>query len=169
MDKKLNKEKGQYEEQLSDLQQKWEEAEERNQRAKSMAQQTKKGHVYVISNIGSFGENVYKIGMTRRLDPMDRVKELGDASVPFEFDVHAIIFSQDAPTLETKLHHAFEEKRVNKVNKRKEFFKTSLMSIKELTDTENLECHWTIKARAEQFRESLALEHQKDQEVKSVG
>lgn len=169
MDKKLNKEKGQYEEQLSDLQQKWEEAEERNQRAKSMAQQTKKGHVYVISNVGSFGENVYKIGMTRRLDPMDRVKELGDASVPFEFDVHAIIFSQDAPTLETKLHHAFEEKRVNKVNKRKEFFKTSLMSIKELTDTENLECHWTIKARAEQFRESLALEHQKDQEVKSVG
>jgi len=168
MEEKLSKEKGQYEEQLADLQQKWEEAEERNQRAKSMAQQTKKGHVYVISNVGSFGENVYKIGMTRRLDPMDRVKELGDASVPFEFDVHAIIFSEDAPTLETKLHHAFEENRVNKVNKRKEFFKTSLVSIKELTDAENLECHWTVKARAEQFRESLALEHQKDQEVESV-
>jgi hypothetical protein len=168
MEEKLSKEKGQYEEQLADLQQKWEEAEERNQRAKSMAQQTKKGHVYVISNIGSFGENIYKIGMTRRLDPMDRVKELGDASVPFEFDVHAIIFSEDAPSLETKLHHAFEQNRVNKINKRKEFFKTSLASIKELTDSEHLDCHWTIKARAEQFKESLALEHQKDQEVESL-
>ena len=160
MEETLNKEKSQHEEQLAELQQKWEEAEERNQRAKSMAQQTKRGHVYVISNIGSFGENIYKIGMTRRLDPMDRVKELGDASVPFEFDVHAIIFSDDAPTLETKLHHAFDEKRVNKINRRKEFFKTSLTSIKELTDTEELDCHWTIKARAEQYKESVALENQ---------
>ena len=160
MEEMLNKEKSQHEEQLAELQQKWEEAEERNQRAKSMAQQTKRGHVYVISNIGSFGENIYKIGMTRRLDPMDRVKELGDASVPFEFDVHAIIFSDDAPTLETKLHHAFDEKRVNKINRRKEFFKTSLTSIKELTDTEELDCHWTIKARAEQYKESVALENQ---------
>ena len=160
MEEMLNKEKSQHEEQLAELQQKWEEAEERNQRAKSMAQQTKRGHVYVISNIGSFGENIYKIGMTRRLDPMDRVKELGDASVPFEFDVHAIIFSDDAPTLETKLHHAFDEKRVNKINRRKEFFKTSLTSIKELTDSEELDCHWTIKARAEQYKESVALENQ---------
>ena len=160
MEETLNKEKSQHEEQLAELQQKWEEAEERNKRAKSMAQQTKRGHVYVISNIGSFGENIYKIGMTRRLDPMDRVKELGDASVPFEFDVHAIIFSDDAPTLETKLHHAFDEKRVNKINRRKEFFKTSLTSIKELTDTEELDCHWTIKARAEQYKESVALENQ---------
>jgi hypothetical protein len=167
MEEALAREKEQYEGQLSELQQKWEEAEERNQRAKSMAQQTKKGHVYVISNIGSFGENIYKIGMTRRLDPMDRVKELGDASVPFEFDVHAIIFSDDAPTLETKLHHAFEEKRVNKINRRKEFFKTSLASIKELTDSEELDCHWTIKAKAEQFKESLALEHQSEQNALS--
>ena len=167
MEEALAREKEQYEGQLSELQQKWEEAEERNQRAKSMAQQTKKGHVYVISNIGSFGENIYKIGMTRRLDPMDRVKELGDASVPFEFDVHAIIFSDDAPMLETKLHHAFEEKRVNKINRRKEFFKTSLASIKELTDSEELDCHWTIKAKAEQFKESLALEHQSEQNAHS--
>ena len=167
MEEALAREKEQYEGQLSELQQKWEEAEERNQRAKSMAQQTKKGHVYVISNIGSFGENIYKIGMTRRLDPMDRVKELGDASVPFEFDVHAIIFSDDAPMLETKLHHAFEEKRVNKINRRKEFFKTSLASIKELTDSEELDCHWTIKAKAEQFKESLALEHQSEQNALS--
>lgn len=160
MDEVMAKEKTQYEEQLGELQKKWEEAEERNQRAMSMAQQTKRGHVYVISNIGSFGENIYKIGMTRRLDPMDRVKELGDASVPFEFDVHTIIFSEDAPSLETKLHHAFEENRVNKINRRKEFFKTTLTSIKELTDSEELDCHWTIKAKAEQFKESIALENQ---------
>ena len=77
------------------------EAQEKNQRAISMAQQTRAGHVYVISNIGAFGEDVFKIGMTRRLEPLDRVRELGDASVPFEFDVHALISSSDAPSLET--------------------------------------------------------------------
>ena len=84
------------------------------------------GYVYVISNIGSFGADVYKIGMTRRLEPMDRVKELGSASVPFEFDVHAMIFSDDAPALETALHQAFEKQSVNRVNLRKEFFRVSL-------------------------------------------
>lgn len=88
----------------------------------SMAQQTRIGHVYIISNRGSFGERMVKIGMTRRLEPMDRVKELGDASVPFPFDVHAIIFSEDAPKLERELHDIFSSKRVNKVNNRKEFF-----------------------------------------------
>lgn len=89
----------------------------------------KAGYVYVISNIGSFGEGVYKIGMTRRLDPMDRVNELGDASVPFRFDVHAIIFSDDAPRLENALHKAFENKRVNMMNNRREFFKATLDEI----------------------------------------
>lgn len=79
------------------------------------------GYVYVISNIGAFGENIYKIGMTRRLDPQDRVDELGDASVPFRFDVHAMIFSDDAPALENALHKAFENKKVNMVNQRREF------------------------------------------------
>lgn len=80
------------------------------------------GYVYVISNIGAFGEGVYKIGMTRRLEPKDRIDELGGTSVPFRFDIHALIFSDDAPKLETALHNAFADKRVNMVNGRKEFF-----------------------------------------------
>ncbi|AXX29829.1 UPF0325 protein YaeH [Actinosynnema pretiosum subsp. pretiosum] len=80
------------------------------------------GHVYVISNIGAFGPDVVKIGMTRRLDPMDRVRELGDASVPFRFDVHALCFSKDAVALKKRLHHALADRRVNAVNHRREFF-----------------------------------------------
>lgn len=90
------------------------------------------GYVYIISNIGAFGENIYKIGMTRRLDPQDRIDELGDASVPFNFDVHAMIFSDDAPALENALHHAFEDKKVNMVNQRREFFNVTLDEIKEV-------------------------------------
>lgn len=90
------------------------------------------GYVYVISNIGAFGENVYKIGMTRRLDPQDRIDELGDASVPFNFDVHAMIFSDDAPALEAALHKAFENKKLNMVNHRREFFNVTLDEIKEV-------------------------------------
>ena len=80
------------------------------------------GYVYVISNVGAFGRNMVKIGMTRRLEPLDRVRELGDASVPFPFDVHAIYFSEDAITLENQLHHAFSDARVNRINERREFF-----------------------------------------------
>lgn len=92
----------------------------------------KAGYVYIISNIGSFGENIYKIGMTRRLDPQDRIDELGDASVPFNFDVHAMIFSDDAPALETALHHAFENRKLNMVNQRREFFSVTLEEIKDV-------------------------------------
>lgn len=92
----------------------------------------KAGYVYIISNIGAFGENVYKIGMTRRLDPQDRIDELGSASVPFKFDVHAMIFSDDAPALESALHKAFDDKKINMVNQRKEFFRVSLDEIKEV-------------------------------------
>ncbi|EIW9272229.1 DUF4041 domain-containing protein [Klebsiella variicola] len=106
-------------------------AEQEGQRAISMAQQTRAGHVYIISNIGSFGETVFKIGMTRRLNPQDRVDELGGASVPFRFDVHAMIKSDDAPSLETALHQRFTDARVNKVNHRKEFFNVSLDEIKQ--------------------------------------
>lgn len=120
--KASEEQKAKYEAQLADLEQKLVEAEAKNQRALSMAQQTKSGHVYIISNIGSFGENVYKIGMTRRLEPLDRVRELGDASVPFPFDVHAMIYCEDAPKLETELHRFFVQNQVNKVNPRKEFF-----------------------------------------------
>ena len=90
------------------------------------------GYVYVISNVGSFGENIYKIGMTRRLDPQDRVDELGDASVPFNIDVHAMIFSDDAPALEAALHRAFEDRKVNMVNQRREFFNVTLDEIKDV-------------------------------------
>ena len=90
------------------------------------------GYVYIISNIGAFGENVYKIGMTRRSDPQDRVDELGDASVPFNFDVHAMIFSDDAPALESALHKAFENRKLNMVNTRREFFNVTLDEIKKV-------------------------------------
>ena len=92
----------------------------------------KAGYVYIISNIGAFGENVYKIGMTRRLDPQERIDELGDASVPFNFDVHAMIFSDNAPALEAALHKAFENKKLNMVNLRREFFNVTLDEIKEV-------------------------------------
>ena len=92
------------------------------------------GHVYVISNVGAFGPDMVKIGMTRRLDPMDRVKELGDASVPFHYDVHALIFSDDAVGLETSLHHALEDSRVNYVNMRREFFRVHPNTVREMLD-----------------------------------
>jgi hypothetical protein len=154
-----------FEAQLSDLENKLEEAEERGQRALSMAQQTRRGHVYVISNIGSFGENVFKIGMTRRLEPLDRVKELGDASVPFSFDVHAMLYSEDAPALEKELHRRFNRESVNKVNHRKEFFRTSLAEIKQMVEQQNVtEVHWTMKAEAAEYRESLAIEASQQEE-----
>lgn len=158
MEKASEAQKAEYEAQLAELQQKLIEAEEKNQRAISMAQQTKRGNVYIISNIGSFGENVYKVGMTRRLDPMDRVRELGDASVPFPFDVHAIIESDDAPALETTLHKALALMQVNKVNPRKEFFRVGLSDIHSLVDSMGLKASWTMEAVAAEYRETLAIE-----------
>ena len=152
--------------QLEELREKLKEVEAKEERAMSMAQQTKRGHVYIISNIGSFGENVYKIGLTRRLEPLDRVKELGDASVPFSFDVHAMIFSEDAPALETELHNVFRDFEMNRVNHRKEFFKVSLSSIKEKIVEKGINCHWTMKADASEYRESLKIE--KDQQSLEV-
>jgi vacuolar-type H+-ATPase subunit H len=149
------------EQKLADLQIKFEEAEAKNQRAISMAQQTRSGHVYVISNIGSFGEDVYKIGMTRRLEPLDRVRELGDASVPFAFDVHAMIYSDDAPSLENYLHKVFNEKQVNKVNSRKEFFNVGIKDIKSTVADMNIDAHWTMFADAKEYRESLAIENER--------
>jgi hypothetical protein len=150
--------KAQYEQQLRDLAEKLKAAEERNQRAISMAQQTKRGHVYIISNVGSLGDNVYKIGLTRRLEPLDRIRELGDSSVPFEFDVHALIFSEDAPALETKIHKHFVEMQVNKVNFRKEFFRVDLKHIREEIEALGIAAKWTMIAEAAQYRESLAVE-----------
>lgn len=147
-----------YEAQIEELQRKYQEAEDRNKRALSMAQQTKTGHVYIISNEGSFGADVFKIGMTRRLEPLDRIHELSSASVPFPFDVHAFIWSDDAPALENLLHKKFALFQVNKVNFRKEFFRIPLSAIKDELDSLNLNIKWTIKAEATEYSESLAIE-----------
>jgi hypothetical protein len=121
-------------------------------------QNAKAGYVYVISNVGAFGEGIYKIGMTRRLEPMDRVDELGDASVPFWFDVHAMVFSDNAPALEAKLHERFAAGRLNKVNGRKEFFRADIAEI-EAVIRENYDAavEVTHEAPAEQYRESLRM------------
>jgi hypothetical protein len=150
-------ERAMFEAQLASLTEQLKEAEERNQRALSMAQQTKKGNVYIISNIGSFGEEVIKIGMTRRLEPMDRIWELSDASVPFDFDVHALIPCDDAPALESLLHTAFEDQRINRVNYRKEFFRTSLERIRAIIVNRGIEAEFTMQADAHEYRETLKL------------
>lgn len=121
----------------------------------------KAGYVYIISNIGAFGENIYKIGMTRRLNPQERIDELGDASVPFKFDVHAMIFSDDAPALETALHHAFEDKKLNMVNQRREFFNVTLDEIKAVVKKNfDKTVEFVDVADAEQYRISLKLKSQ---------
>jgi len=150
--------RAEFERQLVELNGKLKEAEERNQRAVSMAQMTRRGHVYIISNTGSFGDHIYKIGLTRRLEPLDRVKELGDASVPFAFDVHAMILSDDAPELENKLHKHFILSQVNKVNHRKEFFRANLAEIREQIEDLGIEAKWTMAAEAREYHETMAVE-----------
>lgn len=138
-------------ENLDELNQKMEDIDYRQTNQKA-------GYVYIISNIGSFGENIFKIGMTRRLDPMERVYELGDASVPFCFDVHALIFSNDAPKLEAALHHAFDDRRVNMVNNRREYFNVTLDEIKKVVlQNHDKTVEFTDVPDAEQFRESLKI------------
>lgn len=149
-----------FQQKLEELQQKLVQAEEKNQRAISMAQQTRTGNVYIISNIGSFGEDVYKIGMTRRLEPLDRVRELGDASVPFEFDVHAMIYSEDAPALEKQLHRKFLKSQLNKINPRKEFFRLNIHDVRNYLESVGIGCKWTLTAEAKQYRETLKLEEE---------
>ena len=144
-------------EQIEGLEKNLEEAQERKERAISRAQLTRSGHVYIISNIGSFGKGIYKIGMTRRLVPMDRVKELGDASVPFIFDVHAIIYSEDAPSLEKKLHATFSKNRLNLVNNRKEFFRVSLGEIEAVVRESNANIEFTKVVEAREYKETLSI------------
>ena len=143
---------------IKELESSLEQAHQKKERALSMAQQTKRGHVYIISNIGSFGEKVYKIGMTRRLEPLDRVKELGDASVPFIFDVHAMIYSENAPELENKLHKHFNQRRLNKVNNRKEFFNVELSEIEQFCSENKIEIEFTRKAEAKEFYQTKSIE-----------
>ena len=159
MQKSNEAEKQLYIDKIHELEAKLKQVEADKKDVLNREQNTRAGYVYVISNIGSFGEDVYKIGMTRRLEPMDRVKELGDASVPFEFDVHAMIFSDDAPALETVLHNTFRDNQVNKVNPRKEFFRVKLSEIeKVIKENFNATVTFTKVAEAAQYRESLKLE-----------
>lgn len=139
------------------LEQEIEDVHKQYERAKSMAQMTKQGHVYVISNIGSFGENVFKIGMTRRLEPLDRVSELSGASVPFEFDVHAMISCDDAPALEYALHNKLSSERMNKVNLRKEFFKTDLNKIIQCVEEHHGKVEYVADPAALQYYRSLEI------------
>lgn len=144
---------------IEELTAKLSRATSEKERALSMAQLTRSGYVYIISNKGSFGEGVYKIGMTRRLEPMDRVRELGDASVPFFFDVHALIPSDDAPALESKLHNKFASRRVNKVNYRREFFKVSFDEIEQaLNELIDDDINLVRDVVSDQFEETKYLE-----------
>lgn len=121
------------------------------------------GYVYIISNVGAFGPGVVKIGMTRRLEPMDRVKELGDASVPFRYDVHALVFSDDAVSLEGRLHDVFADRRVNRVNLRREFFYATPIEVETaLTAADGSVLEFVEEAEAEEF-------HQSENERRSAG
>ena len=155
-------------EQIAKLNDDLADAHQKSERAKSMAERTKVGHVYVISNIGSFGENVYKIGMTRRLEPLDRVKELGDASVPFLFDVHAMIYTENAPELEKYLHREFHDRRLNLVNNRKEFFDVELLEIENIVKEKHVDAEFYITAEAREYKESKAIRAQKKEESNLV-
>ena len=142
----------QLEKQIADVQQR--------QRAIAQAQLTRSGHVYVISNVGSFGDRVFKVGMSRRLDPLERVHELGDAAVPFPYDVHAMVYSQDAPALEHAIHQAFNERRINLVNLRKEFFEVTAEELEACIRNMGHAVELTKLAEARQFRQSRAIRAQ---------
>lgn len=147
--------------QVSSFEAKLDEARKQKERAISRAQLTKSGFVYVISNIGSFGERVYKIGLTRRLDPMERVFELGDSSVPFPFDLHAMLYSDDAPELESALHQLVEERQLNLVNPRKEFYRdVDLEEVEAFVKKRGLSAQFIKYPEAREYRETLALREQ---------
>jgi hypothetical protein len=133
------------------------DARDRKERAVAQAQLTKVGHVYIISNVGAFGDQVVKIGLTRRLEPEERVRELGDASVPFPFDIHALIYSQNAPELEAKLHDEFWERRINWANDRKEFFRIPLVDIQVALNKLGLQSELLTVPEAREYRETIAL------------
>lgn len=187
--KKVESEETKYKTQITDLQAKLEQADDSEKDALSKRileleaqlasvalkkeeianlQNGKAGNVYIISNLGSFGDSMFKIGMTRRLDPQERVDELGSASVPFKFDVHSFIFSEDAVSLENELHRRLNEKRVNKVNMRKEFFYSSLDELEELTREICPTAEFRKTMLAEEYRQSLSTDKVFDDIISSV-
>lgn len=157
LEKALAEAEDKHSEEVEDLRRRLAEAEERSQRAISQAQLTKAGHVYVISNVGSFGDNVFKIGMTRRLEPQDRVRELSSASVPFPYDVHMMISCDDAPTLENALHRALHKTRINRVNPRKEFFRVDIETIRRIAEEHHGEVDYVADAEALEYRQSIEM------------
>jgi hypothetical protein len=169
LDQALAEAKGQHSAQVEELQRRLAEAEEKSKRAISMAQQTKSGHVYVISNVGSFGKNVFKVGMTRRLEPKERVDELGSASVPFPYDVHMMIRCDDAPKLENAIHRALHKHRINKANPRKEFFKAEIESILEIVrKNHSAEVEYRADPEALEYNQSLTMPDEDAQYVEKV-
>lgn len=154
-------EKTKYEARLKELESQLEAVEHKKEDIISR-QNGKAGNVYIISNLGSFGNDVFKIGMTRRLDPLERIKELGSASVPFTFDIHSFIFSDDAVGLEQKLHNMLNEKRVNKINLRKEFFKVSIDELEELVTSIDPTAEFNKTMLAEEYHQSASLNNQEE-------
>jgi hypothetical protein len=157
LDQALAEARDQHSAEVDLLRAKLAEAQERAQRAISMAQQTKAGNVYVISNIGAFGRGVFKVGMTRRLEPLDRIRELGDASVPFPFDIHMMVSCDDAPSLENALHRALHKSRINRVNPRKEFFRAEFETILQVVRHHHGEVQYTADPEALEFNQSLTM------------
>jgi hypothetical protein len=143
--------------QIVELQTQLAAAHAKSARAKSLAEMTRAGYVYIISNVGSFGDNVFKVGMTRRLEPMERVRELGGASVPFPFDVHAMVYSDDAPGLEADFHQRFKDRSVNLINARKEFFRIDLAELEAFAKQRGLTMAFSKIAEAREYRESVAM------------
>jgi len=148
-------------EKIKSLETNLQKAQEQKARAISRAQETKSGHVYIVSNIGAFGENVYKFGMTRRLDPQDRIDELGNASVPFDFDVHGLIYTDNAPELENKLHKHLDDKRINLIHSRREFFNITIDEIEQVVKELSLDVQLTKIAEAKEYRMSLSMREAK--------
>jgi hypothetical protein len=168
LDQALADAKGQHNAEVERLQARLAEAEEKSRRTISMAEQTKAGHVYVISNIGTFGDGIFKVGMTRRLEPQERVDELGCASVPFPFDVHMMISCENAPTLENAIHRALYKQRINRANPRKEFFRARLDQIVEIVRRNHGEIQYVAEPEALQYRQSLTMPEEDASYVESV-
>ena len=157
LEKALQESEDKHSEEIECLRNRLKEAEEKAKRAISQAQMTKSGHVYVISNIGSFGNDVFKIGMTRRLEPEQRVKELSSASVPFPYDIHMMISCDDAPSLENSLHKALHKHRVNKIKVRKEFFRTDISTIKTIVEDNHGDVSYVADAEAIEYYDSMNI------------
>lgn len=168
LEKALEDSEDEHSEEVERLRARLAEAEQKSERTKSRAQLTKSGHVYVISNEGSFGKGVFKVGVSRRLDPFIRVRELGNASVPFPFDVHMMISSNDAPTLENALHRTLHACRVNKANPRKEFFRSTVEEIRIAVEKYHGQVEYTVDAEAIEYRESLSMSEEETEMVDKI-